>query len=117
MFTLNVIKQLVSARLDYPKLMEFMTTSDFLPQRVWLTSAQMKSDASGISLTLNLQARDNYAIADFLQNLEKNSHISKVVIKGFASQGGSESGEKIRTFSITCLYNPRVDEKGKKKNG
>ena len=77
----------------------------------------MKSDAKGISLTLSLQAKDNYAIADFLQNLEKNPKISNVIIRGFASQGGSETSDKIRTFSITCLYNPGAGEKGKKKNG
>ena len=102
---LNVINELMGSRLDYPKLMEFLTRKDVLPGKVWLKSFSAMGSGNVIKLTLDMEAMDNYAVADFLTDMEKSPHIDKVKISGFAASSSGEK-KKTRVFGISCDYKP-----------
>ncbi|MCD6413637.1 MAG: PilN domain-containing protein [Elusimicrobia bacterium] len=105
---LNVINELMGSRLDYPKMMEILTRKDVIPGKVWLKS--FSSQGTGkIKLTLDLEAMDNYAVADFLANLEKSPRFDNIKINGFSPS--SSGDKKTRVFGISCDYKP---ERGKK---
>ena len=103
---LDTIDGLMDSQLDYPKMMEVLTRPEILPANVWLkTFTTREGGAEGISFIFDAEAADNYAVADFLTNLEKSPQFDKVVIKGFAAGGGA-SGKKTRTLNVSCVYKP-----------
>ncbi|MFH1352049.1 MAG: PilN domain-containing protein [bacterium] len=103
---LDTIGDLMASQLNYPKMMEVLTRPSVLPANVWLkTFTTRDAGPGGISFTFDAEAADNYAVADFLTNLEKSPLFEKVVIRGFAAGTGA-SGKKTRTLNVNCMYKP-----------
>jgi len=107
---LGVINTLLTSRLDYPKLMEKLAMPDIIPSRVWITSLLTKTSQDIIDLSFQVQAMDNYAIADFLANLDKNKSFDKVELNAITTTKIGDT--PVRTFSIKCLYKPERGKKG-----
>ncbi|RLD18425.1 MAG: hypothetical protein DRI36_01450 [Caldiserica bacterium] len=105
---LKVINSLLASRLDYPKLMETITRPDILPPRVWITGMSTKTSSDKIEITFQVQALDNYAIADFLTNLDKSRRFENVELSAITTTKVEDT--PVRTFSIKCFYKP---ERGK----
>lgn len=107
---LNTIDQLMSSQLNYPKMMEELAKlPGVLPANVWLKTFTTRTDKAGINLTFNVEATDNYAVADLLTNLEKSPLFEKIVIRGF-SAGAGDAGKKTRTLNVKCIYKPELSE-------
>lgn len=107
---LNTIDQLMSSQLDYPKMMEELAKlPGVLPANVWLKTFTTRTDKAGINFTFNVEAADNYAVADLLTNLEKSPLFDSVIISGFSSGAGA-AGKKTRTLNVKCIYKPERSE-------
>jgi Tfp pilus assembly protein PilN len=109
---LGVITSLIEARLDYPVMMEVITRKDFLPANARINTFSATADANGIKFAFNVEAADNYSVADLLANLEKSPLFSEVTVSGFASAAAAGPGLSApRTMSVTCLYTPERSKK------
>ncbi|MFH1957963.1 MAG: PilN domain-containing protein [bacterium] len=107
---LSTIDGLMASQLNYPKMMEVMTLPSVLPANVWLkTFTTRDAGPEEISFIFDAEAADNYAVADFLTNLEKSPLFDKVIIRGFTA-GSGPAGEKTRALNVSCMYKP---QKGK----
>ena len=80
----NLIQQLESERLRYPQFMD-----DFLkllPGNVWLTNLTPTQPNEGtILLQMDVVALDNYAIADFIANLETSQLFTDIELGAIAA--------------------------------
>src|SRR3989339_439366 len=78
---IDIINTLLLSRLDFPKLMEVLTYSDIIPPRTWLIqlAARYLGDAQ-IELEMDVQALDNYAVADLLTNLGNSLLFEKITL-------------------------------------
>jgi len=104
---LNTIDELMASQLNYPKMMEVMTLPEILPANVWLKTFTARDTGSEeINFKFAAEAADNYAVADFLTNLENSLQFDKIIIRGFAAGAGSP-GEKTRTLAVSCVYKPQ----------
>jgi len=97
---INVIENLDQKRLIFPIMFD-----DFLsqvPSGIWITTFQTSPQGGGYNLTIDSHANSNYAIANWLSNLEKAAYFKSVVIGAISY---SDSG-LITTaqFNLTCHY-------------
>lgn len=99
----DVIHQLLKGRLLYPKFFEdFMA---LLPNEIWVTSLNtIPADGGTININLNAQATSNYAIADWLSNLQKSPYCSAVDLGTISAQDTEDGRAPILTFSIKFKY-------------
>ncbi|PIU19158.1 MAG: hypothetical protein COT16_00065 [Elusimicrobia bacterium CG08_land_8_20_14_0_20_44_26] len=106
---LSVINELIASRIDYPKLMEVLTMPEVLPANVRLMTLSAVSAGSVIKLSFSIEAADNYAVADFLSNLEKSPSFTEIKVAGF-SAASSGSLTTLRTMAVNCDYIPKRDK-------
>ena len=99
----GIIKSLESERVRYPQFMDDVMR--LLPANVWLTSLATISQipTNSMDVTMMLSALDNYAIADFVANLE-NSEIFTGVTLGAISTSSGPNNVKVMNFQIKALY-------------
>lgn len=96
----ETVNKLVEFRIAYPQLMEKLVR--LLPKTVWF-SQLLSSETSGeIVLQISAYSLDNYGVADFINNLEKDIGFEDIQLKGFSTQ--KIEGKDIRKFDITCKY-------------
>jgi len=100
---INVIKDLMKTRLLYPVFMDDFAS--ILPMGVWTTSIKTKASGNSMHLSLAMEARDNYGVADLINALESSKKFHNVGFKGITA-GSASSGEATRKFSIESDYYP-----------
>lgn len=99
---IGVIKNLMKSRLLYPIFMEDFAA--IIPKKVWMTSLNTQTKENSLSLNFNVIARDNYAVADFINVLEISKKFDEIKFSGINTM--SFEGEEVRTFNISCAYYP-----------
>lgn len=99
----DVIKQLLVGRLIYPKFFEdFMA---LLPSEVWVGSVNTSLDAQGVmSVTISAQSLSNFAIADWLTNLQGSPLCSDVKLGAISTADQGEGKSPILSFGLTFKY-------------
>lgn len=99
----DVIRQLVKGQLVYPKFFEdFMA---LIPSEVWLTNMNTNSDPSGaMNITATAQSLSNFAIADWITNLQKSPLCSNVNLGTISTQEVGEDMPPILSFSVSFRY-------------
>lgn len=97
---LNVIDGLVGNRLLYPKFME--TFVGLIPDKVWITGLNTTSEGNKLKLNINAVSFDNYAIADFIINLQEAKVFSGVELGGITASG--EGKDRTLSFTLTADY-------------
>ena len=103
---LDLIQSLTKYRIVYPKLMETLT--ERLPANIWLTNFVTKCEGgSGSPAKMEIRLAgtsfNNFAIADFIQALQKIEGTSDVEL-GQISESSIEGGRKTLVFTITYKY-------------
>jgi len=98
----SIIQQLESERLRYPQFLD-----DFLrllPGNLWLTNVVTMAQSAGdtMSVTMDVVALDNYAIADLVANLETSQIFTEVDL-GQISMVSTTSGQTMN-FHVTANY-------------
>ena len=99
----DVIQQLLIGRLIYPKFFEdFMA---LLPSEIWVANIGTTLDSQGVmSVTVTAQSLSNFAIADWLTNLQSSPLCSDVKLGTISSQEQGEGKATVLGFSITFRY-------------
>jgi len=106
---LGIIRDLMKARLLYPKLMEKF--SSIMPPKAWITGLLTKTeDDNSVTLSINVLAKDNYGVADFINALEVAEEFSEIEFNGIRTV--TEEGQEIRSFSIKCKYKQAEEKSG-----
>lgn len=97
----DVIQTLLRGRLLYPRFFEdFMA---LLPFEIWIKNINTIPEAEGIKVTLTAESTSNFAIADWITNLQ-NSPLCKGVEMGtITTQEPSEEG-RMPTYSFTVNF-------------
>lgn len=96
----DVIQQLLKAGLLYPVFFEnFLSLK---PNGVWLTNLDTQIEGDGLRLSIAAQSSSNYAIADWIYNMENSKYFNKVEL-GVITASGAES-DAVLTFSLSCGY-------------
>ena len=98
----KVMNDLMKARFLYPIFMEDFAL--ILPSRVWITSLNTTTGDNNLTLSFNVLARDNYAVADFINALEVSEQFSDIKFAGITTIS-FEEGE-VRSLSVQCNYKP-----------
>ncbi len=99
---LNVIKDIIKGRLNYPKLMDDLV--QLVSSNMWLKSMKVKDEVDMLQLDIKAVAFDNFVVADFMTALENSTKFTGVELTSLSSM---KSGESVyRQFGITCGYLP-----------
>ncbi|MBN2406702.1 MAG: hypothetical protein JXJ19_03295 [Elusimicrobia bacterium] len=109
---IGVIKNLMQSRLYYPIFMEDL--AGIMTPKVWLADLKTRVEDTGVMVSVNAYARDNYGVAEFVNSLEQDKKFVEVRIFGdtFDSKKltGVETvtleGEEVRKFGLGCIYYP-----------
>ncbi|MDA3793443.1 MAG: PilN domain-containing protein [Elusimicrobia bacterium] len=105
---ITVIKNLMKSRLLYPIFFEEMAM--VMPSSVWLTSLNTSTGEGKLTLSMGVNAADNYAVADFINALEISDNFTDIKFSGIStSSSGGEDGKKIKVFNINCTYIEKKD--------
>lgn len=98
----DVIQKLLIGRLIYPRFFEdFMK---LLPSEVWVNSVNTSLDPAGVmAVNVSAQSLSNFAIADWLTNLQSSPICSDVRLGTITTQEQEGRGS-ILTFSISFRY-------------
>ncbi len=97
----SVIQQLESERLRDPQYFDDILT--LIPNNLWLTHMTTTSPTSNtMTLSLEVMALDNYAIADLIANLETSQIFTEVDL-GAISAAQSPTGQTM-SFHINTNY-------------
>lgn len=98
----QVMKDLMRNTLIYPQFFEELV--NLLPDNVWFSNLTTKSSPESPILEVNLDASalDNYAIADFLVNLEKKGYFTDIELGAIQKTG--EEKEAVLNFRLTFRY-------------
>ncbi|MGQ0644020.1 MAG: PilN domain-containing protein [Elusimicrobiota bacterium] len=99
----DIIQRLLKGRLLYPKFFEdFMS---LLPAEIWVTSlTTTPQQAESLSVAVNAQSTSNFAIADWLTNLQASPYCASVELGAISAQEAEEGRAPILMFSITFKY-------------
>ena len=98
----SVIQQLESERLKYPQFID-----DFiklLPGNLWLTNltTTAQPNSSAMTVSMDVMALDNYAIADLIANLETSQIFSEVDLGAITS--AQTAGGQTMSFHVNANY-------------
>lgn len=97
----KVIEELKKGTLLYPKFVEeFMV---LIPESVWFNSFTTKTTPEGLSISISCNSLSNFAIADFISNLEQAAKFSKIEIDAI-NVGTGPDGKEIYSFNLKCNY-------------
>ncbi len=100
---ITVIKNLMKSRLLYPIFFEEM--AKVMPANVWLTSLNTTTGEGKLTLSMGVNATDNYAVADFINALKVSDNFSDIKFSGISTtSSGGEDGEKVKVLNINCTY-------------
>jgi Tfp pilus assembly protein PilN len=99
----EVIKELLRGRLIYPRFFEdFM---QLLPSEVWVNSMTTNLDPQGVmTVSLSAQSLSNFAIADWLTNLQSSPLCSDVKLGAITTQDQGEGKSPTLAFNIVFKY-------------
>jgi Tfp pilus assembly protein PilN len=98
----DVINQLLKGRLTYPKFFEdFMM---LLPPDIWVGNFNTQPSADKLRVDLNASSLSNFAIADWLINLQTSPYFSEVTLGAINSQEAAENKPPVMTFTISFKY-------------
>jgi Tfp pilus assembly protein PilN len=99
----DVIRQLLVGRLIYPKFFEdFMS---LLPSEVWVASMSTSLDPQGVmTVTMSAQSLSNFAIADWLTNLQSSPLCSEVKLGAISTQEQGEGKAPVLSFGMSFKY-------------
>ncbi len=100
----NLIENLKKKSLMYPKFMEKILS--LLPPQIWFTSFDSQSKPDGFTVSLLCSSYDNFAIADFIYNLENSSEFSNIEL-GNITSSITGSGLEIYSFQLKFEYKPQ----------
>jgi Tfp pilus assembly protein PilN len=97
----SIINSLMLGRLTYVKFMESML--DVIPNNLWFKNinTQLIADQS-ITVTMDAEALDNYAIADFISALSQNKNFSNVELGAITTNAGAKMPTS--SFKLVFLY-------------
>ncbi len=98
---IEVIKNLMESRLLYPVFMEEIAR--IIPTGVWLTNLNTNTEDLSLRLNIGVRAVNNYAVADFINELETSEKFSNIQFPGINTEI-DYYGDEVRRFNITCLY-------------
>ena len=97
----NIIDSLMALRLIYPYFLEDLVS--VLPDSVWFRNLDTKLDSSGnLQVTIDADALNNYAIADFVTALTANSKFSRVELGSITSSGQDKT--TVSAFKVTFSH-------------
>jgi len=97
----NLIENLMKYSLTYPKFMEKFL--GLLPPQIWLTSLNTTSKPDGFTVNITCFSYDNFAIADFISNLESSPEFSGIEL-GNITSSTSSTGLEIFSFQLKFEY-------------
>ncbi len=97
---IGVIRDLMKTRLLYPIFMEYFAA--LIPSEVWITSLNTQTEGNRLILNFNALARDNFAVAEFINRLEISEKFSDIIFVGMTTISFEE--EEVRSFTIGCTY-------------
>jgi len=102
----QVTKDLMRNTLLYPQFLEELV--NILPGNIWFSNLTTRPapEGTGLEVSLDASALDNYAIADFISVLEKREYYSNIEL-GPISKSGSEN-EPILNFRLKFNYQSKV---------
>jgi len=101
----NVIQQLESERLRYPKFMEDLLK--LLPANLWITSLSTTIiNDQQINIQMSIMALDNYAIADLISNLESSQIFSDIDLGSISFSQSTANTAQTLTTNVTASYKP-----------
>jgi type IV pilus assembly protein PilN len=92
----SLIQSLDQKRLVYPVLFDDFLT--LMPAGVWITSFQTAPHGNGLTITLQAKANSNFAIANWISNLETSHYFQSPQI------GPISYGDSTASFTLTCEY-------------
>jgi len=97
----GVIQSIENERLRYPLLMDDLMR--LLPSNVWLSSLVTAIAGNAMSVTIQVSALDNYALADLVSNLESSQIFTDTDLGAVSSQNTANGGQTLN-FQITTTY-------------
>lgn len=100
----SVIQQLENERLHYPQFFDDFVK--LIPNNIWLTNLITTAAQGGgnvLSVSMDVMALDNYAIADLVSNLESSQIFSEVDL-GAINTSQVQGGGSSMNFRITTNY-------------
>jgi Tfp pilus assembly protein PilN len=97
----SIINSLMLGRLNYVNFMENIL--DVMSNNLWFRNmaTQLVSD-NGINVTMDAEALDNYAIADFITSLSQSKNFNNVELGPITSNTGAKTATS--SFKLTFLY-------------
>lgn len=98
----GIIQSIESERLRYPQLMDDLVR--LLPNNVWLNSFVTTMAGNIMSVTMQVSALDNYALADLISNLESSQIFTDTDLGAVTSAAGGPNGGQTLNFQITTTY-------------
>lgn len=97
----GIIQAIESERLRYPLLMDDVVR--LLPGNVWLTSLVTSIAGNLMTVTMQVSALDNYALADLVSNLESSQIFTDTELGPVSSVSAATGGQTLN-FQITTNY-------------
>lgn len=98
----GIIQSIESERLRYPQLMDDLVR--LLPNNVWLNSLVTTMANNLMSITMQVSALDNYALADLISNLESSQIFTDTDLGAVTSAANGPNGGQTLNFQITTSY-------------
>lgn len=95
----GIIKKLLEGRFRWAMIMDEMVAS--MPKTVWLTSLRGTKNDLGNMLSIDGVGFDNFAIADFITQLEDNDYFENAELGGINDLGVEKTGASKLSFSVT----------------
>ncbi|MCB4790760.1 MAG: PilN domain-containing protein [Elusimicrobia bacterium] len=102
----NLINTLSATGLTYPVFMEKLMS--VLPDNIWFKSVNTKTlNDTDLSISMDAEALDNYAIADFISFLSTDKSFSNIELGQITTAGT----DKMPTYSFKMTANYRKEIK------
>jgi len=98
----GIIQSIESERLRYPQLMDDLVR--LLPNNIWLNSLVTTMANNLMSITMQVSALDNYALADLISNLESSQIFTDTDLGAVTTAGNGPNGSQTLNFQITTNY-------------
>jgi Tfp pilus assembly protein PilN len=101
----SIINTLMMGRLTYVNFMESLL--DVIPSNLWFKTINTQFIADqGVSVTMDAEALDNYAIADFISALSQSKNFNNVELGAITTNSGAKSPTS--TFKLNFLYRKKL---------
>lgn len=99
----DAIQRLMQGRLTYPKFLEDFVAN--LPADIWITNMSTTMDDSGqLNVTISATSLSNFAIADWMTNLQQSSYFQNIELGTITSVEAGEGIAPNLTFTIQFRY-------------